>query len=276
MKKAVNAWTVNPACDFEDMMTQLSEAGFDGVELNLDRPGRSAHSFYLDTPDDEVRRVKALADEHGLKIVSVSSSWYGNIMGDPEQQDLLRTILRRQLQLARLLDAGAILIVPGGITADRSLTSAWQNCHSFLQGMKPEIEDSGIQVGLENTWNLFFTSPWDMCRMIDELKTPFIGAYYDVGNVAAFAHSQHWIEALGSRILRVHIKDYEKFGSLAQGGRFVQLMEGSIDWPKVMAALRKSGFDGYLTAEVSKSDPEQNDQDYYRQVAQSIDQIIRL
>ena len=91
-----------------------------------------------------------------------------------------------------------------------------------------------------------------------------------------FAYSQHWIEALDNRIVRIHVKDYQKNGSLADGGSFVQLLEGSIDWPAVMSALRKVGYDGVLTAEVSKSDPAQSYMDYYREVAQSIEKIMQM
>ena len=34
-------------------------------------------------------------------------------------------------------------------------------------------------------------------------------------------------------------------------GHFVNLLEGSVRWEKVIPALRKAGYDGYLTAELS-------------------------
>ena len=37
MKKSLNAWTVDSKTGFEQMFRELKEAGFDGVELNVDK-----------------------------------------------------------------------------------------------------------------------------------------------------------------------------------------------------------------------------------------------
>ena len=72
--------------------------------------------------------------------------------------------------------------------------------------------------------------------------------YFDVGNVVIFSYPEHWIELLSGRIVKVHVKDFNRSGWNA--GSFVNLLEGSVDWGKVMNALRTAGYDGYLTAEV--------------------------
>ena len=50
------------------------------------------------------------------------------------------------------------------------------------------------------------------------------------------------------QIVKVHVKDFARTSSNA--GHFVNLLEGSIDWCKVKAALDAIGYQGYLTAEV--------------------------
>ena len=54
MKKSLNAWTVDPAAGFEQMFRELKAAGFDGVELNVDREGAGAHSLTLATTRQEL------------------------------------------------------------------------------------------------------------------------------------------------------------------------------------------------------------------------------
>ena len=70
-----------------------------------------------------------------------------------------------------------------------------------------------------------------------------------MGNVAIFSWPEYWIDILGSRIVKIHVKDFRKTGGNA--GHFVNLLEGSIRWKKVVEALRAAGYDGYLTAELS-------------------------
>ena len=75
-----------------------------------------------------------------------------------------------------------------------------------------------------------------------------LGAYFDVGNTMIFSQPEYWIEVLKARIVKIHIKDFKKSGWNA--GHFVNLLEGSIDWKRTIGALRASGYDGYVTAEL--------------------------
>ena len=53
-------------------------------------------------------------------------------------------------------------------------------------------------------------SPLEFARYIDEFESPWVGAYFDVGNVVEFGYPEEWIRELGKRILKVHIKEYAK------------------------------------------------------------------
>jgi len=252
MKSALNAWSCPNDMDFKAMFQALKKAGFDGVELNLDLPGRSAHSLTLDTTERQLQEIKAISQDCNLPIASISSSLYqSETLGadDPAARAHTRLILETQLRFADTLGATGILIVPGGITENRSILKAWENCQESLLKMKDVIAGGKAMVGVENVWNNFFLSPVEMARFIDELNIPHLGAYFDVGNVAIFSWPEYWIEALGKRIVKVHVKDFKKSGSNA--GHFVNLLEGSIRWDKVMQALRNAGYDDYLTAELA-------------------------
>ena len=187
-------------------------------------------------------------------------------------------VLEKQLECAAALGAGGILIVPGGEN-ERSLQKAYEYSTRSIQEMEKRINHFGINVGVENVWNGFFGSPFDMAAFIDQFDSPCIGAYFDVGNVIAFSWSECWIEVLGDRIRNVHVKDFKRNVGpfpLHGGGEFVDLLEGDVNWPKVVPALRQAGFDGYLTAEVFKTDERQSDLDYYRSVADAIGSILAL
>ena len=118
-----------------------------------------------------------------------------------------------------------------------------------LESCRELIENGGVKVGLENVWNNFFLSPMEMAGLIDEMHMKNLGAYFDVGNVVLLSYPEYWIDVLGSRIVKIHVKDFARAGWNA--GHFVNLLEGSVRWEKVIPALRKAGYDGYLTAELS-------------------------
>ena len=251
MKKAINAWSVPGSVSFEEMFQSISSAGFEGIELNLEREGASSHSLTFGSGSTVYDQINALARQYRLPDSSISTSLYGGTLGSDsaEERESGKNVLRKQLECAAALGADAILVVPGGIGDNTSILQAYANSRLSLMEMVPEIESAKIRVGLENVWNGFFASPMDMARFIDDLNCPTIGAYFDVGNVAINSYPEYWIEVLAERIFKIHLKDFAH--SSWQQGSFVNLLQGDIRWAHVVNALRKAGYDGFLTAELS-------------------------
>ena len=79
-----------------------------------------------------------------------------------------------------------------------------------------------------------------MRDFVDQFSGKPVGVHFDAGNVMQYGYPQDWILALGSRIRRVHFKDYKLAARGSQGG-FVPLGEGDVQWDAVMAALRQVG-----------------------------------
>jgi hexulose-6-phosphate isomerase len=273
MKKAINAWTVPGSVSFEDMFKSISEAGFQGIELNIDGENASLHSLTLDSDRKEYDLINALAAKYSLPVCSISTSLYGGTLGsdDAKEREFGKTVLRKQLECAAALGADGILVVPGGISETTSIRQATMNSKQSLLDMKPEIEKAKLKVGVENVWNGFFASPTDMARFIDDLACPYIGAYFDVGNVAVHSYPEYWIEILGQRIFKIHVKDFQRSGWF--NGSFVNLLQGDIRWNLVVKALKAAGYDGCLTAElgVLQAAPEY----LYRITSDALDIILK-
>lgn len=279
MKKTMNAWSVNAKEDFDEMFAHLSDCGFEAVELNVDSSdGASAHSLTMETTVSELREILEKAKHFGLEISSVSTSLYGGLLGsnDENEREKGKAVLRKQMICAAALEADSILVVPGADIANgASVSQAYENAFSALSDMKKEIEYSKIYVCLENVWNGFFTSPFDMAGFIDRLNSPYIRAYYDVGNTVAFSDTVSWISVLGNRIQRIHIKDFKRNGGLNSGGSFVDLLAGNIDWTAVSTALRSIGYDKYLTAEVFPTKEYDDILTFYKEVSAQEDIILK-
>ena len=102
MKTCINAWSVPGDVGFEAMFRDIKAAGFDGIELNVDKGG--AHALTLDMTDAALAEIKAISDKYELPVVSISTSLWGASMAhDP---DMAKKILVGQLRCAKAL-AGA-------------------------------------------------------------------------------------------------------------------------------------------------------------------------
>ena len=275
MKTSINAWSIRGDADFETSIREAKDAGFEGIEFNVDAKG--AHALTLDVTDAELARISSLSEKYDLPVVSISTSLWGGCMGQGTDAafEQASRLLGCQLRCAKLLGAGGVLTVPGGMSDTLSLRAVRQSSIDTLKRLRGLIEDYRINVGVENVWNGFFTSPYDMTSFVDELDCEYIGAYYDIGNTIAFSRTEDWIEILGGRIKNAHIKGFRRASGLNSGGAWVDISKSNIDWKRVRAALDAVGYTGYVTAEVGKTDPDMSWSDYYRMVCGEINDIIK-
>ena len=154
------------------------------------------------------------------------------------------------------MNCDSVLVVPGAVTPNTSYVQAWNNATRAIRELIPFICEHKVHVCIENVWNKFLTSANDMASFVDSFECEYVNCYFDAGNVLLWGYPDYWIEILGKRIKKVHIKDFDcSIGTLAG---FVNLMEGDLDGKRVISALRAVGYNGYITVEIecSKKDPE--------------------
>ncbi|MHB1629448.1 MAG: sugar phosphate isomerase/epimerase family protein [Bacilli bacterium] len=250
MKIAINQWCFPDGTALDRVFGASSRAGFQGVELNLYGPGQVG--LTMDSSADDARAIKRLADSHGIELKSLSTGllWDAPLSSpDPAVRENGRSIVRKQLELASVMEVDAVLVVPGAVTKEVSYEECYQRSQHEVAELAKQAKQWGVKIGIENVWNRFLLSPLDMLRYIDELDSDWVGVYFDVGNVLQFGFPEQWIRYLGKRIVKVHVKDFStKIGNIHG---FVPLLAGDVDWPAVRDALMGVGYDDYLTAELS-------------------------
>lgn len=253
MKKAISIWSFG-AKPVRDCIRLAKDAGFDGIELALDETGETG----MDTAEGDLLDIKAYADNIGINIHSVATGlfWsYPLTSNDPVIRQKALTAAYRLIDMAKILGADSVLIVPGAVGVDFipgcevvPYDTAYERSLDAFMKIKQKAEEKKINVGIENVWNKFLLSPLEMRDFIDKIGSPYVGAYFDVGNVVYTGYPEHWIKILGKRIKKVHFKDYR----IESGGLsgFVDLLAGDVSWPEVMKAFTESGYDGWVTAEM--------------------------
>ncbi|MBQ5973543.1 MAG: sugar phosphate isomerase/epimerase [Oscillospiraceae bacterium] len=275
MKKSINAWSVERDVPFSEMFGLLKRCGFDAVELNVDAGG-GPHALAPDVSDDALADIRRMAAGAGVAVSGISTSLYGGRLGLPEEDAIQfsAALIRTQLRAAAALGADGILVVPGADLSRWPLETVFRTVCEAFSRVRGDIDRAGKAVGLENVWNGYFTSPYDMVRLIDAIGHPLVGAYFDVGNVIAFSDPVRWIEVLGSRIVKIHVKGYRRAGGFNGGGDWCDLPEASVSWRAVTEALDKSGYGGFVTAEVSPTRTYDAHEDFLKEVARDMDALL--
>jgi L-ribulose-5-phosphate 3-epimerase len=254
VKKSISIWAFPSEWSLERCAALAQEAGFQGMELAYALQGPLS-------PEGSARdaeQARATLARFGLQVASMATGvlWQYNLLSPiPEERAAAKVHIRTMLRVARDLGTDAILVVPGfvgpfeaGAPVVTDYEATYAGALADLRELARDAEQMRVHIGIENVWNRFLTSALEMRQFVDAVGSPYVGVYMDVGNILRTGYPQHWIRILGQRIRRVHFKDFRIAVGTLQG--FVDLLEGDVDFPAVMAALRDMGYDGWVTAEL--------------------------
>jgi L-ribulose-5-phosphate 3-epimerase len=228
------------------------------------------------TPDQaKAEEMLAASRKAGLPIHSVMNQehWRSPLSsGDPAVVEKSMDGMRTSMRNAKLWGAETVLLVPAVVNPETTYAQAWERSQKQIRTLIPLAQELKVIIGIEEVWNKFLLSPLEMARYVDDFQTPWIRAYFDVGNVAISGFPQDWIRTLGKRIVKLHIKDFAFKNNPTIRKRvpdFVPLLEGEIDWPAVYAALADIGYKGSATVELSGGDGE-----YLKEVNRRFEKIL--
>lgn len=254
MKPSISIWSFFTGGTLNDKLRLAKEAGFEGFEIDLSESG----PVNLSSTKEDLHAVRRMVDDAGLTLSGLGTGLYWGANGASAEKTTraqAAAILRKQLWCAHELGIDAVLVVPGAVGVDFipgcevvPYAAAYERATELIREALPEAERLKVRIGIENVWNKFLTSPLEMRSFVDQFQSEYVGVYFDVGNVLATGYPEHWIEILGSRIVRVHFKDYRRAVGSADG--FCELLSGDVNWPAVVKALRTASYTGWVTAEM--------------------------
>jgi L-ribulose-5-phosphate 3-epimerase len=245
---------------YEERFRVAREAGFDAIEMQTIARA------------DEAAEVRDAAMRTGLRIHSVMNADHWRFplsSSDPDVVSRSVAGMDTSLRNAALWGADAVLLVPAVVDATTSYRDVWTRSQQVIRDrLLPRARELKVIVAVEEVWNKFLLSPLEFARYVDELDSPWLKAYFDVGNVVFYGYPQDWIRSLGTRIAKVHLKDFHLD---RPNGRFAwtNIGDGDIDWREVRRAFEEVGYRGYFTTEVAAGDTA-----YLRDLAGRLDRFL--
>ncbi len=252
MKKGINRWAFGKS-NVKESISKAKEIGFESIELDLEAEGE----ITLASQEKELSEIKRFAEDTGLEISSILAAllWkYPLTSEDKATAEKGKDVVKKAVEIASIFQADTVLVIPGVVgsvllapTDVYPYDKVYKKSQEALKELAHFAKGHQVYLGVENVWNKFLLSPTEMRNFIDEIDEEYVQGYFDVGNVLLYGYPEHWIRVLGKRIKRVHLKDFRTAVGTLDG--FVNLLEGDVNWPEVMAAFKDIGYDGYLTAE---------------------------
>jgi len=259
----------------EETLSSWKGVGFEGMETNV-----------WNTPPRQAHEARKRAERLGMRIHSVLRGWTNLNSSNRGQVANDIASVETALKATQAYGADALLLVPcrvrgmaipeawefdiefdgdtghvtrvvtGDNTAYRDYIEAQNHAtdvtRAALKKLIAVAEKTGVVIAVENVWNNLWVKPDLFAHFVGSFKSPWVQAYFDIGNHVKYTMPEVWIRTLGKLIVRCHVKDFQ-LNPDRHGGRFVDIRDGSVNWPVVREALDGVGYTGWLTIEGSDS-----------------------
>lgn len=250
---------------YRTVLDEMAETGYVGTELG--------DWGFMPT---EAAALRAELDARGLALVaSFSTPWL---------QDPARHIRGEEdaVRIARLLAAGGgpdcLLVLgndpygdeargrnAGRITPDLAMDDAtWEVFAGAANHLARHVRDeTGIRTVVHPHLGTLIETGAEVRRLLAMTDADLLGVCLDTGHwrFGTGENPADAVRELGDRIWHVHFKDADAavmersrregwHGLESTGhGVFSELGRGSVDFPAVLAALRETGYDGWIVVE---------------------------
>lgn len=195
--------------------------------------------------DDESAKLVALVKEFGVNIVALSPSVFRDGHSDEEVAESL-DLLEKTFDLAESLDCRQVItfafrrddavspdLVPRGVV-------------DTLRDAARRAEDRGMRLVHESLRKRNANTSARALELVEAVDHPCFGLNWDAGNMRQAGDTTVFPEGynlLKPYIRHVHLKNW------TPGDNWTTLDRGVLNWTDMLAALKRDGYDGYLTIE---------------------------
>ncbi len=231
---------------YEETLDNIKQAGYEAFEIAFREDRDTAFSSLT---DEKINDMVRMAEDREIELAAAVGS------GEPRPDIMTCDENRRREsvdEIKRILETVAKfgidtwLLVPGRVSEECPYDAAYYNAREALMDLADFAEEVGVVIGVEYVWNRFLLSPMEFDRFLSEIGSPFVGLYFDTGNMVIQSYPEQWVRIIGDGVVKVHFKDFKR-----DGYQWTPLLEGDVNFPAVMKELRAIGYDDALISEVS-------------------------
>ncbi len=247
IKLSLKIGMVGSDMSLTEKFRRVRDLGYDAIELN------SPANY-------SIADVTQARKETGLRVHGVVDSVHWNqrlSSPDADTRAAGLNALKNAVRDSHAFGGSSVLLVPGRVAGEQeSQDHVWHRSIEAIRETLPLAADLGIHILIENVWNGFcYThngapdqTADQLAAYLDEIDSPWVGSYFDIGNHRKYGDPAQWIRTLGRRIVKLDVKDW----SFTKG--WTKIGEGDVPWADVRKALREIRFTGWATAEVGGGD----------------------
>ena len=230
----------------------ISDLGYDGIEIVLDTP----HAF-LPLSESKFQNILKCLEKYELKITNLNANtvvgWYNSqthvekfepsLSNDNEKLRRWRiSYTKKAIDLALKLNSPSISITSG--VSNNLHKNTLKNFQQSVEELSIYAEKMKIKLAIEYEPGLLIGNSDDVFPLTKEFSN--VGLNFDVCHASVLGEQiSTVIEKFGKKIFHTHISDCknQKHFHLIPG-------KGTVDFAAMYYSLLKTGYGGFLTAEL--------------------------
>jgi sugar phosphate isomerase/epimerase len=212
--------------------------------------------------NDDVKKMRAILDEAGMGVCSIASPFFKCDLGDEKQYREHIGILRRCIEIGRMLDCNLIR----GFTFWKTgpANSVWQQLLDAYEEPIEILESEDCYIGIENEASTHIATAAEAEALYRDIDSPRIKAIWDPANEVYAEDGElpfpDAFERMKPNLIHVHIKDAVRDES--GEAHCVPVGEGGyIDYPGQLQALIDMGYEGACSLETHWRPAQELDED---------------
>ena len=229
----------------EEAIEVAARVGYDGVEIVCYPPHLPLD--HLQRLSDSIpKKLDALQLEVASRTVITDFVTPETI---PDNVRFLDSIV----DLAAPYNTRLVKMSPGAPTADRGTPEQWESAITHIAECADHARDKRVALAIETHLGQLSNTLDGTLRLVRGIDRPNVGVVLDWCNIMVEGGDPlEATEALGEHILLVHAKDGHM---VKEGPRWDPIGEGELDYPALLGALGRTGYEGFISVESLLVDP---------------------
>ena len=235
-----------------DKIRELHRAGFGYIDLNM----------YTFTPEcvymndgwqDEVYKIKQLAEELGMKFVQAHSQRGNPLSDDLAHADFIKKATIRSIEICEILGIKNT-VAHTGHAPDIDKEEYFARAKAFYETLLPTAERCGVNVLCENSPGMVLGNRHalitgkDMRDFVKYVDHPNFHACWDTGHANIMGSQYDEIMDIGDELYAIHYNDNH-----GKSDDHIAPFLGRMNHDEVICALIDVGYKGYFTLECDSS-----------------------
>ena len=233
----------------------LASLGYESVAITIDHYALNPYAPGYET---QLRDIQQVLQELNLRTVIETGARYlldprhkhqpTLVSAKADGRPLRVEFLRHAVDMAATLGSECVSLWSGALPAGDSREDGFRRLVEGLQSVVDYAERRDMQLGFEPEPGMLIDTMPSFAELVEQIDSPRLGLTLDIGHLHCQAEPiEETVFRWSNRLVNVHIEDM-----LAGVHEHLQFGEGEIDFPPVIAALKKIDYAGGLHVELSR------------------------